>query len=237
MFICLTALIISLLVFVHELGHFICARRVGLPVKRFSLGFGPALFKKRIKGTEYRFSVIPLGGYVLLDFEDQNQYLELPLGKRIIFSLGGPAFNLLTTLPLFALLNLLNQGFSLQNLFVAPFIQTSLYLTSLAGGLAGLFQTPDQISGVVGMVSQGSQFVGMGLSKALSFTILINLNLGLFNLLPLPPLDGGKIVLDLMQSLSSRLTRLYAPLTIGGWLLIMGLMVYATGLDVGRLFA
>jgi regulator of sigma E protease len=116
-------------------------------------------------------------------------------------------------------------------------VQTSLYLTSLAGSLAGLFQSPDQLSGVVGMVSQGSQYVGMGLSKALSFAILINLNLGLFNLLPLPPLDGGRIVLDLMQTINARLTRLYAPITIGGWLLIMGLMVYATGLDVGRLLA
>jgi regulator of sigma E protease len=237
MFICLTALIISSLVFLHELGHFICALRMGLPVKRFSLGFGPALFSKQIKGVEYRFSLIPLGGYVLLDFEDHNRYLELPLGKRIIFSLGGPVFNLLTTLPMFALLNLLNHGFSLENLFVAPFVQTSLYLTSLAGSLAGLFQSPDQLSGVVGMVSQGSQYVGMGLSKALSFAILINLNLGLFNLLPLPPLDGGRIVLDLMQTINARLTRLYAPITIGSWLLIMGLMVYATGLDVGRLLA
>ena len=54
-------------IFVHELGHFLAARRRGVRVERFSIGFGPALWKKRGKdGCEYRLSVLPLGGYVAL---------------------------------------------------------------------------------------------------------------------------------------------------------------------------
>src|SRR5215210_9124505 len=54
-------------IFVHELGHFLAARRRGVHVERFSIGFGPKIFSWRGKdGVEYRLSWIPLGGYVLL---------------------------------------------------------------------------------------------------------------------------------------------------------------------------
>ena len=54
-------------IFVHELGHFLAARRRGAIVERFSIGFGPPIFKWRGKdGVEYRISYFPLGGYVLL---------------------------------------------------------------------------------------------------------------------------------------------------------------------------
>src|SRR5438477_6109010 len=54
-------------IFVHELGHFLAARRRGVRVERFSIGFGPAIWSRRGKdGVEYRLSWFPLGGYVLL---------------------------------------------------------------------------------------------------------------------------------------------------------------------------
>lgn len=56
----------SLAVFIHELGHFLAARWLGFQVDVFSIGFGPALWKKKINGVEYRFSSIPFGGYVAL---------------------------------------------------------------------------------------------------------------------------------------------------------------------------
>ena len=54
-------------IFVHELGHFLAARRRGVKVERFSIGFGPAIWSRRAKdGVEYRVSWIPVGGYVAL---------------------------------------------------------------------------------------------------------------------------------------------------------------------------
>src|SRR5580693_6516940 len=54
-------------IFVHELGHFIAARRRGVHVERFSIGFGPAIWSRRGRdGVEYRLAWFPLGGYVLL---------------------------------------------------------------------------------------------------------------------------------------------------------------------------
>ena len=58
------AVVISVLVVVHELGHHLMAKWFGVPVEVFSVGFGPRLFGFRYSGTEYRLSAIPFGGYV-----------------------------------------------------------------------------------------------------------------------------------------------------------------------------
>lgn len=59
-------LLFSFAIFIHEFGHFLVAKWLGLRVDRFSIGFGPALWKKTVKGVEYRVSAIPFGGYVAL---------------------------------------------------------------------------------------------------------------------------------------------------------------------------
>ena len=57
-------IVFGLVVFVHELGHFIAAKLTGVYAPRFSIGFGPSLLKKRIGETEYVLAALPLGGYV-----------------------------------------------------------------------------------------------------------------------------------------------------------------------------
>ncbi|MGC9324282.1 MAG: RIP metalloprotease RseP [Desulfomonilia bacterium] len=64
---------LGILIFFHELGHFIVAKVNGVGVLKFSLGFGPALLKKRIGETEYRLSLVPLGGYVKMLGEDPSK--------------------------------------------------------------------------------------------------------------------------------------------------------------------
>ena len=59
-------LLFSFAVFIHEFGHFVAAKLLGFKVEVFSIGFGPALWKKTYKGVEYRISAIPFGGYVAL---------------------------------------------------------------------------------------------------------------------------------------------------------------------------
>ena len=63
-------LVLGVLIFVHELGHFLAARRIGVRVLTFSLGFGPKLLKFRRGDTEYAVSAIPLGGYVKMAGEN-----------------------------------------------------------------------------------------------------------------------------------------------------------------------
>lgn len=102
----LTALIVlSFLIFFHELGHFSVARFFGVHVEVFSIGFGKKIFKKIYKGTEYCISAIPLGGYVQMKGQDDSDPLKrssdadsynvLTPIKRILILLAGPFANLL----------------------------------------------------------------------------------------------------------------------------------------------
>ncbi|MCX7591175.1 MAG: site-2 protease family protein, partial [Kiritimatiellae bacterium] len=59
-------LLFGFTIFLHELGHFLLARRLGLVVETFSIGFGPALWKRKIRGVTYKIGLIPVGGYVAL---------------------------------------------------------------------------------------------------------------------------------------------------------------------------
>jgi regulator of sigma E protease len=66
-------IVLGILIFFHELGHFIMAKANGVGVLKFSLGFGPALIKKRIGETEYQIAAFPLGGYVKMLGEDPDE--------------------------------------------------------------------------------------------------------------------------------------------------------------------
>jgi len=97
------------LVFLHEGGHFLAAKYMGMPVEVFSLGFGPRLFGFKWRETDVRLSALPLGGYVKLagfnpeepGADDPYGFLKQPYGKRMLFYSGGILANLVTTLVLF----------------------------------------------------------------------------------------------------------------------------------------
>ena len=93
-------LILSLLIIVHEFGHFIAARKNGVRVENFSLGFGPQIFKKKKNGTEYSISLIPLGGYVKMAGDSQteyqgkaDEYFAKSVGSRFQIIFCGPFLN------------------------------------------------------------------------------------------------------------------------------------------------
>jgi membrane-associated protease RseP (regulator of RpoE activity) len=81
---------------------------------------------------------------------------------------------------------------------------------------------------------QGGRFIGASSLNWLPFTGLISLNLGLLNLFPVPALDGGKILLYLLEKIHPKMLRFHLPLSIAGWLFILGLMIYVTINDIGR---
>ncbi|WP_139493162.1 RIP metalloprotease RseP [Campylobacter armoricus] len=98
-----TLLVISFLIFFHELGHFLAAKHMKVDVEIFSIGFGKAVFKKTYKNTEYRLSALPFGGYVKLKGQDDlnpskknyepNSYNTLNPLARIYILFAGPFFN------------------------------------------------------------------------------------------------------------------------------------------------
>lgn len=233
----LVVVVLGVMILIHEAGHFVAARVVGIPVAQFAIGFGPRLWGFVRGRTEFRIGMIPLGGYVLPRIRDEQDYFRLALWRRLAFSLSGPAANVLVVVPLFALANALAGRTSLGELTLLPLEQTGRLLGQILSGLLAVFAHHDRLSSVLGIVTEGGQFIGLSLVRLTRFSILISLNLAIFNLLPLPPLDGGKIVLDVLHRLQPRLARLYVPLCALGWLLLIGLFLYATMLDVGRMFA
>lgn len=97
----LTILILSILIIVHEAGHFLMARTFGIRVLTFSLGFGPVVAGRIIRGTKFVLSLIPFGGYVKMageePREDENyapdEYLGKPVGVRALVVAAGPLSN------------------------------------------------------------------------------------------------------------------------------------------------
>ncbi len=120
-YIVLCLLLFSLAIAIHEFGHFIAALKLGLRVERFSIGFGPAIWKKTIKGVEYRLSWIPLGGYVSIPDVDPEgtKALEggesetaaprerIPAWKELVVAVAGPAMNVVLAVVLAVILALI----------------------------------------------------------------------------------------------------------------------------------
>ena len=75
------AIVLGALIVVHEFGHFIVAKKSGVRVERFSIGFGPPLWRKLWRGTEYRLALVPLGGYVKMYGEQLDETLGDPRGS------------------------------------------------------------------------------------------------------------------------------------------------------------
>ncbi len=104
--------LLAVLIFVHEFGHFIMAKFAGVGVLKFSLGFGPRLIGKKAGETEYLISLIPLGGYVKLLGESEDDvspnddlkrsFMEQSPWKRMGIVAAGPAFNFLLAIVIFA---------------------------------------------------------------------------------------------------------------------------------------
>jgi regulator of sigma E protease len=114
----LMILVADVLIFVHEIGHFVAARSLGMPATSFSVGFGPALFKRIWRGTEYRLALVPLGGYVRIEGmrgtdEERERWPHgfafQPLWKRLVVIGAGVGANALLALFLYSFVSVTNE--------------------------------------------------------------------------------------------------------------------------------
>jgi len=111
-----TIIVLGILIFVHELGHFLLAKRLGVGVLTFSLGFGPKLIGRRFGETQYQISAVPLGGFVKLIGENPEEEVKeedrhrsfsaAPIWKRALIISAGPFFNFFLAVALFSTINL-----------------------------------------------------------------------------------------------------------------------------------
>lgn len=101
-------LLFSLLIFVHELGHFVAAKASGVRVNEFAMFMGPAIFKKQIGETTYSLRCIPIGGYCAMegeneDTDDPRAFFKATWWKKFIILVAGSFMNLVTGFVLFAI--------------------------------------------------------------------------------------------------------------------------------------
>ncbi|MEG1184487.1 MAG: site-2 protease family protein [Eubacterium sp.] len=222
----LTLLILSILVVVHEWGHYIAAKKLGVFVEEFSIGMGPLVFSKQGKETQFSIRAFPLGGFCKMrgegdaDVEDENQEKEKQVidpddprsfsnkskSQRFIILVAGATMNIIFAYVCLVIIFLM-KGTSLWGAISNAFLTTgnfagtiyqSLYM--LITGKVGM----NDIAGPIGMVTMVQSFFQYGFIALMSFTALISVNLGVINLLPLPALDGGQIFIIIIEKIVGR---------------------------------
>ncbi len=162
---------LGLVVFIHELGHFIAARLCGVKVESFSLGWGPVLLKKKWGYTEYRISALPLGGYCGMKGEnafrealdknldaipaESDSFYGVHPFKRILISFAGPVSNLLFAVLALTLVSALGTTYSTYDSRIVP---ASLY--------EGNAEAPIDIAGLV----EGDRILSLNGKKVATYT-------------------------------------------------------------------
>src|SRR4051812_3835826 len=119
-------IVLGFLIFVHEAGHFLVAKAFGVRVLTFSFGFGKRLFGFQRGPTDYRVSLIPLGGYVRMAGDspeegrtgDPDEYLSKPKWQRFFILLAGPGMNLIIAVAFLAIINMVGT----QQVVISPII-------------------------------------------------------------------------------------------------------------------
>ncbi len=329
-------LVFIVLIIIHEFGHFIAAKLMGVRVNEFAVGFGPKLFAKTIGETTYKVNLIPLGGYCAMEGEedessDEKAFCQKKPWRRFIIVVAGALFNIILGIILVAVslipgeyfattkvakftdsamsvqsglmagdeiievdsrkifttydlsyaftgisdgtvdmcvlrdgqkVELQDVKFATQSVdgidyisvdfWVEPeeknffsFIKQTLKMTlsyarvvwfsliDLIGGKFGI----NAISGPVGVTAAIGTAAKQSLANIWPIMALITINLGIFNLLPLPALDGGRLLFILIEMIfrkpvPQKFENLVHTL---GFVLLFGLMILITFKDILKL--
>jgi len=220
--------IIVLVIFIHELGHYVAASAMGVAVDSFSIGFGKVLLKKKLWGTEWRLSLLPLGGYIKPRGEDDyynvkadpESFWSVPPWKRAFIAVAGPIFNLLLPWPLYFLL-LVGQPYP--DIVVPDGAQAHRIGVVEAAGYAHKVslkmyssiweaatmprQEPISVKEIGGPVAV-YEFTEQARKRSsetgdwgflIDWIAFCSINLGVINLLPIPVLDGGHISISIVE--------------------------------------
>ena len=232
-------IMLGFLVLIHEGGHFLVAKFFKIKVNEFAIGFGPTILTKEKGETKYALRLIPLGGFVNMEGEAERSDKEgsfsmASIPKRIAIVAAGGLVNILFGILIYYII----ASISVNNLYHG-LVYTKDFISSIIESLIMLFTggiSADQMVGIVGI----SDIVVStnGIMQYLYIMSLISVSLGTTNLLPFPPLDGGKIVIYIIEAVRRKPMKEETELKIQTWgfAILIALAIYVTYNDVIRIF-
>lgn len=230
--------ILGFLVLIHETGHFLVARLCKVKVNEFAIGFGPVIWRKQGKQTKYALRLIPLGGFVNMEGEEERSEMEgsfnkASILKRIAIVAAGGLVNILFAVIVYVILMTIVTGS-----FSNAITYTGEFMFSIVESLKLLFSgsvTMDQLMGPVGISEVVAQTTGF--ADFVYILALVSMSLGVTNLLPFPPLDGGKIVLLLIEAIRRKPLKESTEIKIQllGFALLITLSIFVTYNDITRI--
>ncbi len=221
--------LLGFLIIIHESGHFIVAKMCNVEVDEFSIGFGPQIYKKQGKETQYTVRAIPLGGFIKMEGENEESeskraFSKASISKRIAIVVAGAVVNIVFGLIVYAFL------FGMQETFQF-IIALGNSIKQLVTGHVGV----DQMVGPVGIGSIISQTNGF--NEFLILLSVISVSLGVTNLLPIPALDGGKLLILIIEAIRRKpmKTETEACIQLLGFALLMTLSAVVMYQDISRI--
>lgn len=189
-----TLILLGVLVIIHEGGHFLAAKLCKIKVNEFSVGFGKLIWSKQGKSTKYSIRLIPLGGFVSMEGEEEysdaeGSFSKASFLKKLLIVSAGPIVNIVFGLLIYFILVLVN--YNLQTALSSTVNFFGVFLDSIKMLITGGVSA-DDLSGPVGIANIVSQAVNV--SQFVYLLSVISLSLGLTNLIPIPPLDRRKTI-------------------------------------------
>ena len=232
-------ILLGFLVLIHEGGHFLVAKLFKIKVNEFAIGFGPRIFAKEKGETIYALRLIPLGGFVIIEGEEERSekagsFSQASIPKRIAIVAAGGLVNIIFGVVLYYIIS----SISLNSMYLG-LIDTKDFIISIFDSIRLLFTGSISMNQMTGIVGISDIVVNTnGIMNYLYIMALISASLGITNLLPLPPLDGGKIVIYLIEAIRRKPMKEETELRIQslGFSLLILLAIFVTYNDIVRIF-
>lgn len=231
--------ILGFLVLIHEGGHFVVAKLCKVRVNEFAIGFGPIIWQKVGKETKYTLRLIPLGGFVNMEGEEEHSekegsFTKASIPKRIAIIAAGGMVNIIFALIVYFILVL-----SIKNNLYYALGEVKNFAFALVDSIKLLFSgniTIDQMTGPVGISEMVAKTTGI--AEFVYILAVVSISLGFTNLLPFPPLDGGKIIILIIQAIRKKplSEKLEISIQMAGFVILIGLSILVTCNDVSRIF-
>ncbi|MDO4935498.1 MAG: site-2 protease family protein [Phascolarctobacterium sp.] len=235
---------IGILVTVHELGHFMVAKMMGMRVDEFAIGFGPVLWKKQKGETLYAIRAIPLGGFNRIagmnpdDPWTEDSYKAKSVWARMFTIVAGALMNFVLAAVVFAIIYFFwrNTGF-FASVWGGILHMVKVTVWMLQGFWTMIFgKGAVDLAGPLGVVMVAGDVAAHGMRAVLNFIAFLSVNLGIINLLPLPALDGGHFVLLLLEAFRGKPLpdKAMEYIQYVGVALILAIVLFSTYQDILR---